>query len=55
MLCELISEAVSSLTNVQRREKRAGDTVNGVTRSVGEGVSDLIGAMMVVYEDGGDG
>lgn len=52
MLHELVNQAASSLTDVQRRVE---DAVNDIARSAVKGVGDIIGSMMSTCEDGGVG
>lgn len=55
VLCESVGQAVSCLTNVQGRAERAGDAVNDVTGSSGEGDRDVLRTMKGTYEEGGIG
>lgn len=55
MLRELVSQAASRLTYVQRRAERTEDTVDDVAAGAGERINDMIGTMMGVSENGGAG
>lgn len=49
---ESVSQAVSHLTDVQRKLERAGNVVNDIVWTAGKGVSDMQRMMMDVCEDG---
>lgn len=49
----IVSQAMSRLTDVQRKSERARDAVNAHARSADEGVGDMESANMDACEGGG--
>lgn len=46
MLCKLVNQATSPLTNLQRRTEKARNVINDIIRSAGEEVCDILGMVM---------